>query len=75
MKLQASMPVISLTPVIIAAESIADFDGDSVEQVTLDATESQDPDGSIVSYEWRIDDQLPVQERSLRLNSALGSTW
>jgi hypothetical protein len=36
-----------------ADQTVTDVNDDGVELVTLDGTASSDPDGSIVSYEWR----------------------
>jgi hypothetical protein len=58
--------------VIIAPESIADFDGDGVEPVTLDAAESTDPDGSIVSFVWSVDGQPAGSGEILETDLGLG---
>ena len=45
----------NLAPVANAGpdQTVIDTGGDSVESVTLDGSNSSDPDGSIVTYEWR----------------------
>lgn len=47
--------VTNLAPVANAGpdQIVTDADGDGVEQVTLDASASYDPDGTITGYEWR----------------------
>jgi subtilisin family serine protease/subtilase family serine protease len=50
-----SYGVTNLRPVASAGadQTVTDTNGDGVESVTLDGSASSDPDGSIVSYEWR----------------------
>jgi subtilisin family serine protease/subtilase family serine protease len=50
-----SYGVTNLRPVANAGtdQTLTDTNGDGVESVTLDGSASSDPDGSIVSYEWR----------------------
>jgi thermitase len=45
----------NLAPIAHAGpdQTVVDAGGDSVESVTLDGSNSSDPDGSIVTYEWR----------------------
>jgi thermitase len=45
----------NLAPIANAGpdQTVVDTGGDSVESVTLDGSNSSDPDGSIVTYEWR----------------------
>jgi hypothetical protein len=45
----------NLAPIANAGpdQTVVDSGGDSVESVTLDGSGSSDPDGSVVTYEWR----------------------
>jgi hypothetical protein len=76
----ASAATSNLLPVADAGpnQPVTDADGDGVESVTLDGSGSSDPDGTIVAYEWTLDDQwlssdpvatvvLPVGKHSVYL--------
>ena len=45
----------NLSPIANAGpdQTVVDTGGDSVESVTLDGSSSSDPDGSVITYEWR----------------------
>ena len=51
----ASYGVANVAPIADAGpdQTLTDEDGDGVARVTLDATGSSDPDGTIVGYQWR----------------------
>ena len=66
---------INITPTANAGadQTVVDFDGDGVENVTLDGSGSSDSDGSIVSYEWYAGATLLATGVSPTLSFALGS--
>jgi subtilisin family serine protease/subtilase family serine protease len=67
--------VTNLRPVASAGpdQTVTDTNGDGVESVTLDGSASSDPDGSIVSYEWREDSTVLSAEASASIFLAVGT--
>ncbi len=58
---EAAVPIGTNQPPVADAgadQTINDADDNNIETVTLDGSASDDPDGSIVSYEWKIGDNV-----------------
>jgi len=70
-----SYGVSNLHPVANAGpdRTVTDGNGDGVELVTLDASASSDPDGTIVSYEWREGSTVLALEASSSVFLSVGT--
>jgi len=70
-----SYGVSNLRPVANAGadQTLTDTNGDGVESVTLDGSASSDPDGTIVSYEWREGSTVLSVEASASIFLAVGT--
>ena len=63
-------PVAQIKPV----KSVADTDSDGVELVSLDGTESFDPDGTLASYSWQVGGEVVSTDPTIEVSLPTGVT-